>query len=298
MESLFKLFETISPSGYQYKDKKSYHPFWMQEGGSEVTSYNDLTDLPKIGGVEVKGNKSLGTYHLYSKDEVDALFEAVPSGTGLVKTVKEINATMFAAATDNMQLQMLATDRFVHSFTIGNKEYTAGSNLQVMANISGDLAFTYFDSVDNKGYLVILSSAAVEGEITAIHCEMYKNMYHASNLATEPKIYLDDSCTFHKIELALTSSILYPDGTEEALSVPITVRKILITNNTNYSVQHILHDTGLANMSLAGYSYGTDEETGSFYFSLSRVDYNNKDDATQDHAYKVTSATMTVVEEW
>lgn len=72
MESLFKLFETISPSGYQYKDKKSYHPFWMQEGGSGVTSYNDLTDLPKIGGIEVKGNKSLGTYHLYSKDEVDS----------------------------------------------------------------------------------------------------------------------------------------------------------------------------------------------------------------------------------
>ena len=85
MQSLFKLFETISPSGYQYNDKKSYHPFWMQEGGSDVTSYNDLTDLPKIGGIEVKGNKSLGTYHLYSKDEVDNLLTGYITSAQLVE---------------------------------------------------------------------------------------------------------------------------------------------------------------------------------------------------------------------
>lgn len=76
MESLFKLFETISPSGYQYKDKKSTHPFWMQEGGSDVSSYNDLTDLPKINGVELKGNKTSSQLHIITDSEVSSMINS------------------------------------------------------------------------------------------------------------------------------------------------------------------------------------------------------------------------------
>ena len=297
MESLFKLFKTISPSGYQYKDKKSYHPFWEQEGGSDVSSYNDLTDLPKIGGIEVKGNKSLATYHLYSKEEVDALIEAIPTGTGLVKTVKEIDAAMFAAATNNVQLQMLNTDKFVHSFTIGSKEYTAGSNLQVMSNISGDLAFTYYDSVANKGYLVILSSAAVEGEITAIHCKMYKGWIYQSNLASDATITLDNSYTFHKIKCSLNFSFLYPDGTEVAGDNPLEVTYTLISDNSDDTIQYVLHSVtgeGLANMRISAFSYGLEN-----VFSISSFTYDNKDDlTTQDRVFKVNSGSITVVKEW
>ena len=293
MESLFKLFETISPSGYQYKDKKSYHPFWMQEGGSEVTSYNDLTDLPKIGGVEVKGNKSLATYNLYSKDEVDALIEAIPSGTGLVKTIKEIDATMFADATDNLPPQVLNEDVFVHSFTIGDKVYVAGSNLQVMANTSGDLAFTYYDYDNSKGCLVILSSTAIEGEIIAIHCDKYAGMSSHSGTSsgfTPISVTLDASKRFHKLTFILQAERLYPDGST-FVSPSASLEVLLIQGDVSYTAIPIQ----------APYNIKYDDIDYNFstgYFTLRAVSMNNSYDVAQDSCLSFTGGTVSISEEW
>lgn len=144
MESLFKLFETISPSGYQYKDKKSYHPFWMQEGGSDVTSYNDLTDLPKIGGIEVKGNKSLATYHLYSKDEVDNKLDAkqnkLTAGSNITITEEGVISAQTGGSGGTTDYGDLTNKPQINGVTLSGNKTSADLSMYTKTEIDTKLA--------------------------------------------------------------------------------------------------------------------------------------------------------------
>lgn len=161
MNSLFKKFTGISPSGYQYKDKKSTHPFWEEEGGSDVSSYNDLTDLPKIGGIEVRGNKSLASYHLYSRDEVDGKLDAkqnvLTPGSNITITEDGVISAQTGGSGGTTDYEDLTNKPQINGVTlVGNKT-------------SGDLNMYTKTEVNN---LIAQSGGAMSQVVTKVDPDM------------------------------------------------------------------------------------------------------------------------------
>ena len=239
MQSLFKLFETISPSGYQYKDKKSYHPFWEQEGGSDVTSYNDLTDLPKIGGVEVKGNKSLATYHLYSKDEVDNLLEGYITAAQLAERLAAKADLIQSVTYDGNQLKYFdpVTQRYQNVPISGGE----GSIYQVDTKVDID---SHWGDTALQAFINTLSTRAGVLAITLSSGTLMSKYGTYANLLG----YVYGDTTHNIVYLSGTTSKGYPCSLELWLSSLVNFKSHLKLNvitdeqydeQLNYAINHL-----------------------------------------------------------
>ena len=75
-------------------------------GGGGTTDYEQLSNLPKINSVELKGNKSLNDLGIASKSDLNTLSGVVGDNTGgLVKDVSDLSTTVggFAGAIAALQ---------------------------------------------------------------------------------------------------------------------------------------------------------------------------------------------------
>ena len=269
MNSLFKKFTGISPSGYQYKTKKSTHPFWMEEGG-ETMDYNELENKPSINGVTLQGNKTSGQLSMYTKAEVDALIEAIPTGTDNYEDLSNLPKIAGVTLKGNKSLGDLGI------LTQAQIESLVNAKLDKDKGVFYDenkLKYYYHPSGFPEGYYRT-ENVPLTNCVTDITCSVTNLSYTAS-----PQEYMEAN--------AITSCIL--------AFIPCTAVELKVINNVASWFSFPGSHTALQILATTLETVYDSENVQTGYNIVAKI-YNSDSSATQPGGieYSYTVETMTV----
>lgn len=184
-----------------------------------ATSYNELSDLPKINNVEIKNSVTLEELSLYSKTEIDELFANLDLSDYATKTELDAKQNTLTAGTginiadDEISSSIVGTYN-LEDYDLGNYNGSTDEFLAELSETDIPKGGTVFGGVSFSD----IPGGLGNGEITAIRITNFLFLITLTSIDTEPYEWHLNGEAFHNSgwytssEFTTANEVTFEDG--------------------------------------------------------------------------------------